>query len=97
MLAVLRVSKPLVGHANPARERDPAVDDEDLAMGAEIQILGRVEASRIERQHAGAGIRQSIDVRSVHRAGADGVDERDPDAAARRPFERAGEAIGDLA
>ena len=96
MIRVLRVAVPFVGDADAAGEADPAVDDQQLAVRAVVE-LGSVyqfggwyfsistPASRIARAVP------------VHLAAADPVEEHvDLDAASRALGKRVGELLADL-
>ena len=91
------IHRPLVRDADAADERDIAVDDERLPMGAVIQLLEGEAGEPVGPGDPAACALEALDVVPLDGIGADRIqDQPDVDAAPRRGFKRRGETVRDL-
>jgi hypothetical protein len=98
VFGVLAVAGPLLGDADPAGEADAAVDHQDLAVGAVVQLVQAVPLGRPEPGDRGAGLVELVDEAVVHLGGADRVQQDvDLDTGTRPLGERLGELRRDRA
>ena len=75
MIGVLGVARPLLRDAYPAGEADPAVDDQQLAVGAVLQAPHGVGPERTKPAERHSGIAHLVDQRAVHLRSAEGIDD----------------------
>src|SRR5688572_6262222 len=69
MLGILRLAEPLIRDPHAAGERDIAIDDERLAVGAVIGFFERPELQRVEPRQLDAGLLQPfLVVAAEHRS-----------------------------
>ena len=97
MFRRIGIPEPVIGHTSPAGECHIAVDDENLAVGAVVDLLEGVPVHRVERADLRAGALQPLDVSALHRTCPDGVDDQaDLHSPGRGVGERGGEVFRDL-
>ncbi len=108
MGGILRVLRPFVGNAGTADESEVAVDDEDFAMGAEVEVCpsgGIAEIERVIGGDLGTGGAELAEIILIVRAainhpavGSEPIDEDvDLDAGASTFSECVGELLADVA
>ena len=74
VLRVLGVAQPLVGHTHPAGEPDAPVHDQQLPVGAMIEVVELVKVERTVEHHLDARLSKPLDVVLVDFLGSRPVD-----------------------